>query len=72
MTGGVGRLWGSVSPRRTRPPQAMRAKALLGFRAAAQRASPHPRAMAFAALGAGELLLESARRAGRTALLPTP
>jgi hypothetical protein len=35
---------------------AMRARALAGFRLAAQQRSPHPRAMAFAALGAGELL----------------
>jgi len=39
------------------PTPAMRGRALLGFRTAARRRSPHLRAMAYAALGAGELLL---------------
>jgi hypothetical protein len=39
------------------PTPAMRGRALLGFRTAACRRSPHLRAMAYAALGAGELLL---------------
>jgi hypothetical protein len=49
-------LWGlgvaAVSAHST----GMRARALTGFRIAAQRRSPHPRAMAFAALGAAEVL----------------
>lgn len=50
-------LWGLgvASVRAPTPP--MRARALLGFRRAARRRSPHLRAMAFAALGAAELLL---------------
>jgi hypothetical protein len=39
------------------PTQEMRAAALAGFRKAATRRSPHLRAVVFAALGAGELLL---------------
>jgi hypothetical protein len=50
-------LWGLGVAAVQAPTQAMRASALLGFRTAAQRRSPHRRAMAFAALGAGELLL---------------
>lgn len=51
-------LWGLGVAAVQAPTQAMRASALLGFRAAARRRSPHRRAMAFAALGAGELLLD--------------
>jgi hypothetical protein len=50
-------LWGLGVAAAHAPTQAMRARALLGFRTAARARSPHPRAMAFAALGAGELLL---------------
>ena len=50
-------LWGLGVAATHAPTQAMRARALLGFRLAARARSPHPRAMAFAALGAGELLL---------------
>jgi hypothetical protein len=50
-------LWGLGVAAAHAPTQAMRARALLGFRLAARARSPHPRAMAFAALGAGELLL---------------
>lgn len=50
-------LWGLGVAAAQAPTQAMRASALLGFRAAARRRSPHRRAMAFAALGAGEVLL---------------
>jgi hypothetical protein len=50
-------LWGLGVAAARAPVQAMRSKALLGFRTAARTRSPHPRAMAFAALGAGELLL---------------
>jgi len=50
-------LWGLGVAAVHAPTQAMRARALLGFRTAARRRSPHLRAMAFAALGAGELLL---------------
>lgn len=60
-------LWGLGVAAVNAPTQAMRASALLGFRTAALGRSPHRRAMAFAALGAGELLLHdpdelSARR----------
>ena len=50
-------LWGLGVAAAHAPTQAMRARALLGFRMAASARSPHPRAMAFAALGAGELLI---------------
>ena len=50
-------LWGLGVAAAQAPTQAMRASALLGFRTAARVRSPHPRAMAFAALGAGDLLL---------------
>jgi hypothetical protein len=50
-------LWGLGVAAAHAPTQAMRARALLGFRTAARARSPHPRAMAFAALGAGELLI---------------
>lgn len=50
-------LWGLGVAAAQAPTHAMRARALLGFRRAARVRSPHPRAMAFAALGAGELLL---------------
>jgi hypothetical protein len=59
---GVGDWWGralsglGVAAVRA-PSAAMRARALDGFRTAARRRSPHGRAMAFAALGAGELLI---------------
>jgi hypothetical protein len=49
-------LWGlGVAAARAQTP-GMRARALGGFRIAAQCRSRHPRSMAFAALGAGELL----------------
>lgn len=50
-------VWGLGVASVHAPTPAMRARALLGFRRAAQRRSPHLRATAFAALGAGELLL---------------
>jgi hypothetical protein len=50
-------VWGLGVAAVHAPTQSMRASALLGFRQAAQTRSPHPRSMAFAALGAGELLL---------------
>ncbi len=68
-------LWGLGVAAAHAPTQAMRARALLGFRTAARSRSPHPRAMAFAALGAGELLINrhgdelSARRLLRDAVL---
>jgi hypothetical protein len=50
-------LWGlGVAAAHTRD-RAQQARALLAFRSVARRRSPHLRAMAFAALGAGELLL---------------
>jgi hypothetical protein len=50
-------LWGLGVAAAFAPTHAMQARALLGFRTAARARSPHPRAMAFAALGAGELVL---------------
>jgi hypothetical protein len=60
---GVGDWWGravsglGVAAVRA-PTGAMRARALDGFRVAARQRSPHNRAMAFAALGAGEVLMD--------------
>jgi hypothetical protein len=50
-------LWGLGVAAVHAPSPAMRGRALLGFRTAARRRSPHLRAIAYAALGAGELLL---------------
>jgi hypothetical protein len=50
-------VWGLGVAAAHAPTPAMRGRALLGFRTAARRRSPHLRAMAYAALGAGELLL---------------
>jgi hypothetical protein len=50
-------VWGLGVAAVHAPTPAMRGRALLGFRIAARRRSPHLRAMAYAALGAGELLL---------------
>jgi hypothetical protein len=50
-------LWGLGVAAAKAPTQAMRARALLGFRTAARSRSPHLRGLVFAALGAGELLL---------------
>ena len=47
----------------------MRARALGGFRIAAQRRSPHLRSMAFAALGAAELLSRRPDEVAARALL---
>ena len=49
-------LWGLGAAAASAPTAGMRARALGGFRIAAQRRSPHLRSMAFAALGAAELL----------------
>lgn len=49
-------LWGLGVAATSAPTPGMRARALGGFRIAAQRRSPHLRSMAFAALGAAELL----------------
>jgi hypothetical protein len=50
-------LWGLGVAAVHAPTPALRGRALLGFRTAARRRSLHLRAMAYAALGAGELLL---------------
>lgn len=50
-------MWGLGVASVHAPTLAMRARALLGFRRAARQRSPHLHSMAFAALGAGELLL---------------
>ena len=49
-------LWGLGVAAASAPTPGMRARALGGFRIAAQRRSPHLRSMAFAALGAAEVL----------------
>jgi hypothetical protein len=49
-------LWGLGAAVAGAPTPGMRARALVAFRVAAQRRSPHLRSMAFAALGAAELL----------------
>ena len=49
-------LWGLGTAATSAPTAGMRARALGGFRIAAQARSPHLRSMAFAALGAAELL----------------
>jgi hypothetical protein len=49
-------LWGLGVAATSAQTPGMRARALVGFRLAAQARSPHVRAMAFAALGAAELL----------------
>jgi hypothetical protein len=49
-------LWGLGVAAIHAPTEGMRTRALYGFRNAARQRSPHTRAMAFAALGAGELL----------------
>jgi hypothetical protein len=50
-------LWGLGVAAVHAPTAAMRGRALLAFRTGARCRSPHRRAMAYAALGAGELLL---------------
>ncbi len=49
-------LWGLGVAAAQAPTAAMRGRSLLGFRTLARSRSPHLHAMAFAALGAGELL----------------
>jgi len=49
-------LWGLGVAATSAPTPGMRARALGGFRIAAQRRSPHLRSMAFATLGAAEVL----------------
>ena len=62
-------LWGLGVAAAQVPTRAMRARALLGFRTAARNRSPFLRSMAFAALGAGELLLERAEEVSARSLL---
>lgn len=50
-------LWGLGTAAAHAPTASMRAEALLAFRAAARQRSPHRMASAFAAIGAGEVLL---------------
>jgi hypothetical protein len=52
-------LWGFGVAAVHAPTEALRAGALLAFRSAARRRSPHRRSMVFAGLGAAELLLHS-------------
>lgn len=49
-------LWGLGIAAASGPTAGARARALAGFRIAAQQRSPYPRSMAFAALGAGALI----------------
>ena len=51
-------IWGLGSLSASSSNPASRAAALSGFRTAAKQRSPHIRALAFAALGAGEILLD--------------
>ncbi len=51
-------IWGLGSLSASSSDPALRAAALSGFRTAAKQRSPHTRALAFAALGAGEILLD--------------
>lgn len=53
-------LWGLGVAAVHAPSETMRERALAGFRTGARCRSPHARAMAFAALGSGELLLHRA------------
>ena len=62
-------LWGLGVAAVAAPTRAMRARAVLGFRAAARRRSPDRHAMAFAALGAGELLMHRPEEASARAVL---
>ena len=62
-------LWGLGVAASVAGTPGMRARALIGFRIAAQRRSAHLRSMAFAALGAAELLSERPQEAAARALL---
>ena len=62
-------LWGLGVAAVAAPTPAMRARALLGFRAVGRRRSPDRHAMAFAALGAGELLLRRPQEASARSVL---
>jgi hypothetical protein len=62
-------VWGLGVAAGHAPTLAMRARARLGFRQAVQRRSPHLRSMAFAALGAGDLLLAGPSELGAEELL---
>ncbi|EXG79226.1 hypothetical protein [Cryptosporangium arvum] len=62
-------LWGLGAAATHAPSNEARKRALDGFRVAAQQRSPHARAMAFAALGAGEILIADPREEAARALL---
>jgi hypothetical protein len=62
-------LWGLGVAAARAPTPGMRARAVGGFRIAAQARSPHLRSMAFAALGAAELLGERPAEAAARQLL---
>ena len=62
-------VWGLGVAASDAPKAGMRARALAGFRIAAQQRSPHLHAMAFAALGAGRLVLASPDEAAARDLL---
>ena len=62
-------LWGLGVAAASAQTPGMRARALGGFRIAAQRRSPHLRSMAFAALGAAELLSRRSDEMAARALL---
>jgi len=62
-------IWGLGVTAAHAPSDATRARAILGFRTAARQRSPHPLSMAFAALGAGEVLLSRPDELSARALL---
>jgi hypothetical protein len=62
-------LWGLGVASVRGPTPAIQAGALLGFRTVARQRSPHLRAMAFAALGAGEVLLHRPEEYAARAML---
>jgi hypothetical protein len=62
-------VWGLGVAAAHAPSEAMRARALFGFRLAARQRSPHLRASTFAGLGAAELLLVKPAETAAIALL---
>jgi hypothetical protein len=62
-------LWGLGVAAGSAPTPGLRARAIGGFRIAAQRRSPHLRSMAWAALGAAELLRERPEEMAASQLL---
>ena len=67
--GGVGRVWALGVAAVHAQTAGMRARALVGFRIAAEQRSPHVRTMVFAALGAAEVLAARSDEPAARALL---